>query len=282
MNDAKNAFRAGLVIIVGLAVALYFFASSQKTTLDGSNSVSYHAFLTDASGINAKSLITVAGLQVGEIQKIALVPISLGELINDFDDRVQLQFNKDSTVVVEKNDEFDAILKHLIEKLKITTVADAAVLKKENLRVARVDMRVTSTVSLPKDTWVRKESLGVLGAKALFLELGRSTTMLKDGERLVNVRSMTGTDALLAQAEGIVSNISSITKKLDNDIGGITANINGTVASSASTSWRGPAPSARTPSSRPPWAARDPLPEVRPPKREQGPSPATPATSRWR
>jgi len=229
VNDAKNAFRAGLVIIAGTAVALYFFLSSQKTTLDGSNSVSYYAFLTDASGVNAKSLITVAGLQVGEIQRIELVPVSLGELIGDFDARVQLLLAPDAAgdVVIEKNDEFDGIIKRLLEKLKITTVAEAGVLKKENLRVARVAMRITRDVKLPKDTWVRKESLGVLGAKALFLELGRSTTMLADGERIVNVRSMTGTDALLSQAEVIVANISSITKKLDNEIGGITANING-------------------------------------------------------
>jgi phospholipid/cholesterol/gamma-HCH transport system substrate-binding protein len=86
---------------------------------------------------------------------------------------------------------------------------------------------VTSTVQLPTDTWVRKESLGVLGAKALFLELGRSPTMLKDGERIVNVRSMTGTDALLAQAEGIISDVRSITKKIDNDVGAITADVRG-------------------------------------------------------
>ncbi len=231
MNDAKNAFRAGLVIVVGVAVALFFFLSSQKTTLNEQNSVGYHAYLTDASGVNAKSLITVAGLQVGEIQRIELVPVTLGQLVVDFDKRVQLILDPTGaaaqSIVVEKNDEFDAIIKRLIDRLGIKTVAEASVLKGENLRVARVAMRINGEVKIPVDTWVRKESLGVLGAKALFLELGRNEAVLKEGERIVNVRSMTGTDALLAQAEGIVANISSITKKLDNDIGGITANING-------------------------------------------------------
>ncbi len=237
MNDAKNAFRAGLVILIGAGVALYFFASSQKTTLDGANSVSYYAYLTDASGVNAKSMITIAGLQVGEIQEIKLVPVTVQELVVDFDDRVQLVLDPtgpaSKTIVVEKNEEFDAILKKLIEKTGIKTPADAAGYKSEPLRVARLQMRVTQLdkdkrrLDLPKDTWVRKESLGVLGAKALFLELGRSPTMLKDGERIVNVRSMTGTDALLAQAEGIISDVRSITKKIDNDVGAITADIRG-------------------------------------------------------
>lgn len=235
MNDAKNAFRAGLVIVAGSAIAIFFFLSSQKSTLNERNSVGYFAYLTDASGVNAKSLITVAGLQVGEIQNIDLVPVGLADLINDFDDRIALLLDPTGaaakTVVIEKNDEFDAILKRLIERLSIKNLAEAAVLKKETLRVARVAMRINSGVKIPQDTWVRKESLGVLGAKALFLELGRSETNLTEGQRIVNVRSMTGTDALLAQAEGIVQNISSITKKLDNEIGDITKNVNEITAS---------------------------------------------------
>lgn len=231
MNDANNAFRAGLVILIGTGIALFFFVSSQKTTLDAGNSVSYFAYLTDAAGVNAKSMITVAGLQVGEIQKIELVPVSVKELVVDYDQRVQLVIDPtgpaSTTIVVEKNDEFDAILKKLIEKTGVKTVAEAASLKDEPLRVARLLIRVTQTVKIPKDTWVRKESLGVLGAKALFLELGRSPDMLDDGGRIVNVRSMTGTDALLAQAEGIISDVRSITKKIDNDVGAITADIRG-------------------------------------------------------
>jgi phospholipid/cholesterol/gamma-HCH transport system substrate-binding protein len=51
--------------------------------------------------------------------------------------------------------------------------------------------------------------------------------MIKDGGRVVFVRSMTGTDALLSQAEGIVADVRSITGKLDHDIGGITSDIKG-------------------------------------------------------
>lgn len=235
MNDAKNAFRAGLVIVIGTAIAIFFFVKSEKTTLNEANSVGYFAYLTDASGVNAKSIITIAGLQVGEIKDIRLEPVTLGQLIVDFDDRVTLLLDPNGeaakTIVLEKNDEFDAILKRLIERLGIKNVAEAAVMKTEKLRVAKLSMRVNGEVSIPKDTWVRKESLGVLGAKALFLELGRSTTMLTEGGRIVNVRSMTGTDALLAQAEVIISNVQSITKKLDNEIGDITKNVKDITAS---------------------------------------------------
>jgi phospholipid/cholesterol/gamma-HCH transport system substrate-binding protein len=228
MQDAKNAFRAGLVIVVGTAIALFFFASSKKTTLDARNSTAYFAYLTDASGVNAKSLITVAGLQVGEIQKIELVPVTMGEFVVDYDARARVLLDHEhATDVVDKNDEFDLTMKHLFERAGAKTVDDASKLKSEVVRLAKVSMRVTADVQLPVDTWVRKESLGVLGAKALFLDLGRSQAMIKDGGRVVFVRSMTGTDALLSQAEGIVADVRSITGKLDHDIGGITADIKG-------------------------------------------------------
>jgi phospholipid/cholesterol/gamma-HCH transport system substrate-binding protein len=227
VDDAKNAFRAGLVIVVGVAIGIYFFAATKKTSLDSGNSLACFAYLTDAAGVNAKSLITVAGLQVGEISDISLVPVTVSELVPDFDERLQLAFDKQAAVVVTKNDEFDAIVSSLIAKAGATTLPEARALTNEPVRVAKVSMRITNTVRVPVDTWLRKESLGVLGAKALFLELGRSPTMLADKGRIVNVRSMTGTDALLAQAEGIVADVRNITKKIDADIGGITGDIRG-------------------------------------------------------
>jgi phospholipid/cholesterol/gamma-HCH transport system substrate-binding protein len=227
VNDAKNAFRAGLVVVAGIACAVFFFARSSKSTLDVKNSTGYFAYLTDASGINAKSLITVAGLQVGEIADIELVPVSVSTYVTDFDDRARRLIDPTAGVVVSDNADFDAVVRRLIERSGATSVEELLAMRDEPMRVAKVSMRVTNAVVVPTDTWIRKESLGVLGAKALFLELGRSSSALTEGQRIVNVRSLTGTDALLAQAEGIVADVRSITKKLDADIGGITADIRG-------------------------------------------------------
>jgi phospholipid/cholesterol/gamma-HCH transport system substrate-binding protein len=244
VSDAGNAFRAGLVIVAGSIIAVMFFFASKKTSLDDSNSVAYYALLTDASGVNAKSLITVAGLQVGEIKNITLVSEKLGEYIPDLEVRGMnlLGYPPSSPDVrITVNEDFDALIGNLQSQGKLVTRDDvtdkkisredarAAVLKlkDEPVRLARVDFAVNKDVQIPVDTWMKKESLGVLGAKALFLELGPSPEMLKKGDRLVNVRSMTGTDALLAQAGGIVADVKSITKKVDKDIGGIASDIKG-------------------------------------------------------
>ena len=54
--DAKNAFRAGLVVVAGLAIAIGFIFVSKKTSLDSSNSYPYYALLTDAAGVRTTSM----------------------------------------------------------------------------------------------------------------------------------------------------------------------------------------------------------------------------------
>lgn len=247
MSDTQNAFRAGLVIVVGTIIGILFFFASKKTSLDEGNSVAYHALLTDAAGVNAKSLITIAGLQVGEIKTVTLEPVPIGELVPDWDVRVldalgfPLSLDAGAEVKLVRNEDFDGIVmakiqqgklpsRNDVDEKKITregALAAAAKLKSEAIVVARVDFNVNDKYQIPIDSWMKKESLGLLGAKALFLELGPSPTLLKAGERVVNVRSVTGTDALIAQAGAIVADVQSITNKLDKDIGGITGDIKG-------------------------------------------------------
>lgn len=247
MSDSKNALRAGLVIVVGSIIGILFFFASKKTSLDDGNSVAYHALLTDAAGVNAKSLITIAGLQVGEIKNVTLEPIAIGELVPDWDARVLDALGLPLTVAggpevrLVSNEDFDSIVMTKMQQGKLPSrkdvddqrltredaLAAAAKLKSEAIVVARVDFNVNARYRIPIDSWMKKESLGLLGAKALFLELGPSPSLLNSGDRVVNVRSLTGTDALIAQAGAIVADVQSITNKLDKDIGGITGDIKG-------------------------------------------------------
>ena len=247
MSDTQNAFRAGLVIIVGTIIGILFFFASKKTSLDEGNSIPYYALLTDAAGVNAKSLITIAGLQVGEIKTVTLEPVPIGQLVPDWDVRVldalglPLTTDGGAEVRLVRNEDFDGLVMAKIQQGKLPSrtevqdkkltreavLAAAEKLKAEALVVARIDFNVNDKYRIPVDSWMKKESLGLLGAKALFLELGPSATLLEAGQRVVNVRSVTGTDALIAQAGAIVADVQSITNKLDKDIGGITGDIKG-------------------------------------------------------
>ncbi len=245
MSDAANAFRAGIVIIVGTVIGVFFYLSSEKTSF-ARNSVEFYAYLTDASGINAKSIISIAGLKAGKINNATLVEIPIGEYVVDLEARVLQRLDRplNPDIRVAVHEDFDGVIGELELQGKLPTrdqvVAgkwDQAQLraaidkvKTEPVRVARIDFAVSAEWPVPVDSWVKKGSLGLLGANALFLDPGPSKQMLKKGERLVNVRSRTGTETLLSKAEGIVADLQSITHKLDNDIGGITSNINGITA----------------------------------------------------
>ena len=87
MNETANAFRAGLVVILAISIGVYFFAASRKSKLNELNATWYYAYMTDASGLTAKSLISVAGLQVGEIKNIGLDQVTVGELFPNEEDR---------------------------------------------------------------------------------------------------------------------------------------------------------------------------------------------------
>lgn len=235
MSETPNAFRAGLVIVAGVTVALAFFFVSRKTTLSDANSVPYYALITDAAGLNAKSLITVAGIPVGEIQNITIVEPTVAELVPDYAQRARTILGDLPKEEVPPIDYFehDAIVRKYVDRYGLKTGADAASIAqigKETTTVARVDMRIIKDVQIPVDSWLRKESLGLLGSKALFLDKGEDKQMVPAGGRVKYVRAMSGLDALQVQAEGIVENLKSITDKVDDDVVGIAGDIRGITA----------------------------------------------------
>jgi phospholipid/cholesterol/gamma-HCH transport system substrate-binding protein len=268
MNETANAFRAGLVVIAAVAIGMYFFVSSRKSTLNDLNSTPYYALLTDSSGLSAKSLISVAGLQVGEIKNISLVDSTVGELSPDRDALAKdvrpefAELNDEGTLdrwvvgentLVKKGETvaFVRVEKRGKEPQEIAvkspkegilygivvepgtpvtgawTLARVSENPEKRVRVARVDFVITNEVKLPDDTWAKKESLGLLGAKALFLELGESQTFIEPKGRIKNVRSLTGLDVILNRLEGIADEVESIVSSVEKNIGGITADIKG-------------------------------------------------------
>ncbi len=186
MQTGKSAFRAGLVVLSALVIGIYFFVSSRNSTINERNASLYYAFLENASGLSAKSLVTVAGLQVGIIEEIKLVEVTRGEFTN--------------------NPEIERV--------------------NDVMRVARVNLRINKDVTIPEDSRLRKESLGLLGSQALFLDIGTSPVFLQDGERIVRVKGVGGMDALFGKMETLIDRIDDNLTGIVADIKGITGQLN--------------------------------------------------------
>jgi phospholipid/cholesterol/gamma-HCH transport system substrate-binding protein len=231
MNDSRNAFWAGLVIIAGVVVAGWFYQKTLKSNLTDQNSVQYYALITDAGGLNAKSYITVVGINVGEIQNITRVETTVADFIPDYRQRTRKILGDLPPEEVGPIDlfEHDATVKRMIAKWDLKKGADAAKIEQiggERVTVARVDMRITKEQTVPVDSWLRKGSKGVLGANVLFLEPGNDPMLVGAGARVPNAQSVGGLDALQGQAQALLENLNSITAKVDQaDIAGIADDI---------------------------------------------------------
>jgi phospholipid/cholesterol/gamma-HCH transport system substrate-binding protein len=256
VNETANAFRAGLVVILAVSIGVYFFAASRKSKLNELNATRYHAYMTDASGLTAKSLISVAGLQVGEIKNIGLDQVTVGELYPNEEDRSQrvkagtVGYIPEGTTVLEwykrvgddvkkgeplvritseeRGDlDVDSPMRGVVTAIDAQpgdTVGYGTVLgvvgldPNDPIKVARVDMLVSNDVQMPKDTWLKKDSLGLLGAKALFVELGASEEMIPEDGRIVNVRSKTQFDEIANRVEELVNSITDIVEASEENV----------------------------------------------------------------
>ncbi len=184
----SNAFKAGVVVLVALAIGVFFYLSSRSSTLNTSTAKKYVAYLENASGLNAKSLVTVAGLQVGVIQSIELKSMPRKEFY-----------------VGQANVEAP----------------------EQSMSVAELLLLINNEIQLPEDTLLRKETLGLLGSNAVFLDLGVSSNMLEDGDRIRRVKGEGGFEAMASQMGGLIGRFESFFVKVEDNLSGIVSDIKG-------------------------------------------------------
>jgi phospholipid/cholesterol/gamma-HCH transport system substrate-binding protein len=241
VSDTSNALRAGLVIVAGCVIAVVFFVNANKFFLNEGNAVRVYALLVDAGGVNKKSPVTNAGVQVGEIENITLLSTPLGQYMPDFEPRAlrAMGFSNKGDALPEKNDDFDVVVRQLVSQHKLMTKSQGATedearteiaqIATEPIRVAKVDFFVNKDWPISEDSMMKKD-VGVIGAAKLMVTPGRSPTMLANGGRLRRVSSVGLLDALSDQAQGIVDTVQSIATAVDRDLPSITSNIKDTTA----------------------------------------------------
>jgi phospholipid/cholesterol/gamma-HCH transport system substrate-binding protein len=83
-------FRVGLVVLFGGLAFLYILSIIGRQKFDDDDTYAVWAVFRDASGLSAKSRITIAGIEVGIVQKIELTP--------DAQARITLRVGKDITL----------------------------------------------------------------------------------------------------------------------------------------------------------------------------------------
>lgn len=74
IRKVVTPFRVGLVVLFGAAAFLYILSIIGQQKYDEKDTYSVWAIFKDASGLSAKSRITIAGIEVGVVEQIELTP----------------------------------------------------------------------------------------------------------------------------------------------------------------------------------------------------------------
>ncbi len=204
MSSVSSAFKVGLVVTAATLGWLFWFFNTSKGQLGGADTIGVHAFFKNAGGLSAKSKVTAAGLDVGQISLISLVNL----------------------------DQDPAEVARCEQQQALRTQGLYKPPGKGELRStpgcrtgfwARVDLRVKKSFPLHLDAKVEKATLGLLGSNVLELNPGdREKPRIENGGEIVNVSWMSGMESLFSE----VGNLEGDLKSIVGNINGITASIN--------------------------------------------------------
>ncbi|MFH1831720.1 MAG: MlaD family protein [bacterium] len=77
----KTETRVGLFIVAAIGIFIYLSVNVRVLRLDKENYHKYKAYFDDTSGVAAKSLVRIAGVEVGWVEEIHLLPNGKAEVI---------------------------------------------------------------------------------------------------------------------------------------------------------------------------------------------------------
>lgn len=72
MNNLFSPFKVGLLLIIALVSFIFFSVNVRNNLKEEDGNYLVYFFLKDATGLTSKSRVTIAGINVGEINKISL------------------------------------------------------------------------------------------------------------------------------------------------------------------------------------------------------------------
>lgn len=89
MQDKKFEFGVGVLMLAGiLAMAFLAIQVSSRNNAEGNNSYTITAYFNNVSGLTEKAKVSLAGVTIGRVQKIEIVPATLQA-------KVTMQINRD-------------------------------------------------------------------------------------------------------------------------------------------------------------------------------------------
>src|SRR6478736_2266285 len=74
MNSLLTPFRVGLVVLAGIAAMFVLLSLVGRSKYGEGDTYKVFAIFKDATGLGSKSRVQIAGIEVGEVDNIELLP----------------------------------------------------------------------------------------------------------------------------------------------------------------------------------------------------------------
>lgn len=194
MKKLATPFRVGLLVIAAGAILFWFLTFVKKGGMKEDEAVTLHAYFRDASGLNQRSRIQIAGIGVGEIIDIRLEGLRAKATLRI---KRELQVREDATITKRS----ESLLGDYM--LDLTPGTESHRVLEDGDEIKRV--------------------LDAQGMEQLF---GTLTEITKDIQAVTNsLKNVLGGEQGQGSLEEIVKNLVSLTKSVDDTIRGSAAKL---------------------------------------------------------
>lgn len=226
MKKVLTPFRVGLLVLVAGAILFFFLTFVKKGGMEAEDSVTVFAYFRDASGLNRRSRVQIAGIPVGEIVEISLEGIRARATL-----RIKKELHVRADATLTKRSE--SLLGDYMLDLTPGTEAHPELKDGEEIKrvldVQGMEQVFNSLNAITADIQAVTGSLrnvlggdaGTASLEAIVQSLVQLTSAVDDTIR----GSATKLDAILANVEAVSGDVRKLTEKESNSVENIVSNI---------------------------------------------------------
>lgn len=180
MKSRASELAVGIfVILFGIAL---FFLAMRVSGLVGSNlkdGYPMSAVFENVNGIKPRAKVTLSGVKVGQVDSIALDPVTRLATVN---------MTMDGSLTTFNNEQLKQVQKDALEELRYSSDYEASDPAQQKDMEKQLTANMKSITNIDEDAYIMVATNGLLGEKYLKIIPGGGLNYLKRGDRIANTQ----------------------------------------------------------------------------------------------
>lgn len=180
MKSRASELAVGIfVILFGIAL---FFLAMRVSGLVGSNlkdGYPMSAVFENVNGIKPRAKVTLSGVKVGQVDSIALDPVTRLATVN---------MTMDGSLTTFNDEQLKQVQKDALEELRYSSDYEASDPAQQKDMEKQLTANMKSITNIDEDAYIMVATNGLLGEKYLKIIPGGGLNYLKRGDRIANTQ----------------------------------------------------------------------------------------------